>query len=504
MSAALAQVISPQILSPSDRNDGGALAHTSRKISFTLLEDGQSQRLEQAFGTAGFAYNWSLAQWEERRGRQNKNNFISLRNALNDIKKVDCPWMLDVPKDIPSEAVRDLTVAFKNFFEARKAKSKRAQYPRKKRKGRCQFSFRLPADRLRFRETSEKEKTFTEVYLSTLDWVRLKESFSPTFKILYATVSRQADRYFVSFCMAYQPIKKVRQIRKPLCIGVDLDLTNTVTLSNGSTVRSPRSPSQSLDMLAKSNKSLHRKEKGSKNRRKAAQKVARLHSDIANIRQDFTEQLSTQLLKKYDIIGIEDLNVAAMIKSGRMSRSLADASLGALVGALERKQTKYGALVIQVDRFFPSSQLCRKCQVKNQDLTLGDRIFRCVSPICQHQEDRLGMNGPIVKRTRQQRASDETVHTGTVRSERRSQHSHRAYGLVHDAARNIHREELRILPRATGEVRPVEVWSLPPTSSDGGGKLCLGSRKQKPQGSVTSNATQRQKSARSENLSDQI
>jgi putative transposase len=216
-------------------------------------------------------------------------------------------------------------------------------------------------------------------------------------------------------------------------------------------------------MLAKSNKSLHRKEKGSKNRRKAAQKVARLHTDIANVRRDFTEKLSTQLLKKYDIIGIEDLNIAALMKSGRMSRSLADASLGALVGALERKQTKYGALVIQVDRFFPSSQLCRKCQVKNQDLTLGDRIFRCVSPTCQHQEDR-DLN----------------------------------------AARNIHREALRILPRATGEVMPVEVWSIPPTSSDRGGKSCLRSRKQKPRGSVTSNATQRQKSARSENVSDQI
>ena len=463
MSADLAPVISPEILPLAGKDHGGDLAHTARKISFTLLEDGQGQRLEQAFGTARFAYNWALAQWEDRRGRQDKNNFISLRNALNNLKKVDFPWMLDVPKDIPSEAIRDLTVAFKNFFEARRAKSKRAQYPRKKHKGRCKFSFRIPADRLRLRETCEKEKTFTEVYLSSLGWVRLTESFSPTCKIVYATVSRQADRYFVSFCMAYQPIKKVRHIVKPLSIGVDLGLTNTVTLSNGSKVQGPRSLSHSLDQLAKANKSLHRKEKGSKNRRKAAQKVARLHTDTANIRRDFTEKVSTQLLKKYDIIGIEDLNIAAMMKSGRMSRSLADASLGALVGALERKQTKYGALVIQVDRFFPSSQLCRKCQVKNQDLTLGDRIFRCVSPTCQYQEDR-DLN----------------------------------------AARNIHREALRILPRATGEVRPVEVWSLPPTSSDGGGKLCMGSRKQKPQGSVTSNATQRQKTARSDNISDQI
>jgi putative transposase len=263
--------------------------------------------------------------------------------------------------------------------------------------------------------------------------------------------------------MAYQPIKKVRSVVKPVSIGIDLGLTNTVTLSNGIQIQGPRSLSKRLKKLARANKSLHRKEKGSKNRRKDARKLGRIHANIANVRRDFTEKLSTQLLKRYDIVGIEDLNVAAMMKSGRMGRSLADASLGALVGALERKQTKYGTLVVQVDRFYPSSQLCRKCQVKNQDLTLGDRIFRCVSPNCQHQEDR-DIN----------------------------------------AARNIHREALRLVPRATGKVTPVERWSIPTLSSDGDGKSPRGSRKRKPRGSVTSNANQRQKSARSENISDQI
>jgi putative transposase len=248
-----------------------------------------------------------------------------------------------------------------------------------------------------------------------------------------------------------------------MSVGVDLGLTNTVTLSSGVQIQGPRSLGKSLDKLARANKSLHRKEKGSKNRRKAAQKVSRIHADIANVRRDFTEKLSTQLLRRYDIVGIEDLNVAAMMKSGRMGRSLADASLGALAGALERKQTKYGALVIQVDRFYPSSQLCRKCQVKNQDLTFADRIFRCPSPACQHQEDR-DIN----------------------------------------AARNIHREALSLVPRATGEVTPVERWSILLPSSDGGGKSPQGNRKRKPRGSVTSNANQRQNSARSENVSDQI
>lgn len=101
MSAALVPTM-PQDSLPSAGKDGGlAVAHTARKSSFVLLEESQGRRLEQAFGTARFAYNWALAQWEERRTRKEKNNFVSLRNALNDVKEAEFPWMLDVPKDIP-------------------------------------------------------------------------------------------------------------------------------------------------------------------------------------------------------------------------------------------------------------------------------------------------------------------------------------------------------------------------------------------------------------------
>ena len=161
-----------------------------------------------------------------------------------------------------------------------------------------------------------------------------------------------------------------------------------MTLANGVQIASPGSLARYAKELARRNRHLHRKIRGSKNRAKAARRVARLHQRIANIRRDFTEKATTKLLRAYDVIGIEDLNGAALLKTGRFSKSMSDSALGSLTAALHRKAEKYGALVMEVDRFFPSSKLCRKCLVKNQDLTLADRTFHCPSASCGHKEDR--------------------------------------------------------------------------------------------------------------------
>lgn len=199
---------------------------------------------------------------------------------------------------------------------------------------------------------------------------------------------------------------------------------------------------------------LYRRKKGSSNRFKAARQVARLHQRIANIRKDFVEKTTTSLLKRHDLIGIESLNVAGMLKGKRFSRALADASFGAIAQALSRKAKRFGCFVVAIDTFFPSSKMCRKCGVKNQDLTLETRVFRCPSSLCAHQEDR-------------------DVH----------------------AARNIQHQALKlILPGATGEFTPVERCSLPIRSQDRAGKTPRGNRKRYPRGVATSNAAKRQNS----------
>jgi putative transposase len=433
------------------------VAHIAFKTAFVPCSPQQKSRLEQAFGTARFGYNWALATWEERRGQGRKNSFEELRNQLNAVKRESFPWMADVPKDIPAEAIRDLTTAFKNFFDPKL----KAQYPRRKKKGRAKFSFRLPADRLQFRDVEVDGEAVTEVRLSSLDWVRLAEPFRPVGRVVSATISRRAERHFISFCMEYEPVERLRLCKKPLSIGIDLGLTHTLTLSSGEKIESPRSLATHGERLARANRQLHRKQLGSRNRAKARARVARCHGRIADIRRDFTEKVTTRLLRHYDVVCIEDLNVGGMMRSCRFSRSLADASLGGIVLALERKARRYGCRIERVGRFFPSSKQCRVCRVENQDLTLGDRIFRCGT--CGHIEDR-------------------DVH----------------------AAKGIQAEIMRKLPGATGEVTPVEQWSLPTDPRGSRGKSRRRSRKRRSRDAAMSNAGWRQNSGEPVSVADQV
>jgi putative transposase len=175
--------------------------------------------------------------------------------------------------------------------------------------------------------------------------------------------------------MQYRPKVGVRKLTKLHSTGIDLGLTHTLALANGMKIEGPRSLARHQKKLARANRILHRRKLGSRNRTKAARAVGRLHQRIADTRKDFVEKTTTTLLRRHDLIGVESLNVAGMLKARRFSRSLADASFGAITQALERKAKRFGCLVVAVDTFFPSSKTCRLCGVKNQDLTLADPSF---------------------------------------------------------------------------------------------------------------------------------
>lgn len=121
---------------------------------------------------------------------------------------------------------------------------------------------------------------------------------------------------------------------------------------------------------------------------KAKKKVANHHFKIANVRKDFLEKETTRLALKYDLILVEDLNVAGMKKNRKLARAISDQAFGRFVSTLERKQLKYGNHVVRINTWFPSSKQCRKCGTKNHGLTLADRIFLCVNPKCGHTEHR--------------------------------------------------------------------------------------------------------------------
>lgn len=337
----------------------------------------QSSHLSKAAGVARFAYNWALAEWNKQyvAAKENpslqKPSQFSLRRQLNVMKRTAFPWMLEVSKNAPQMAIIQLGEAFKNFF------AKRAGYPQFRKKG-MDDRFTLTNDQF--------EVDGSRIRIPKLGWVRMRETLRFIGKIISATVSRCADRWFVSITVETQENLHCPKAENQGSVGVDLGVSTLATLSTGETITGPKAHKQLLNRLKRLSRSLSRKQKGSDNCRKAKNKLARLHARIRHIRQNALHQLTTNLTRRFHTIGIEDLNVKGMLKNRCLSRSIADMGFFEFRRQLEYKAEWRGGVVIVADRFYASSQLCSYCYFKNNTLTLSDREWVC--PSCHHTHDR--------------------------------------------------------------------------------------------------------------------
>jgi putative transposase len=249
-------------------------------------------------------------------------------------------------------------------------------FPKFKKKGKARDSFYVSNDKF---AVSRRR-----VRLPHIGEVAMTEQLRFCGKLMSATVSRTADHWYVSIQVEIedQPIQHKSHVR----VGLDLGLKTAVVVSTGKTFESPRPLSKHLRRLARLNRQLHRKVKGSANRRKAAQRVARLHERISDIRRDWLHKTTTCIARRYSFVAIEDLNVAGMAQAKNQGRAIADVGMGEIGGMLGYKMPKHGGRLVKVSRWLPSSKTCRKCGRIKQDLTLKERVFVCDT--CGHTEDR--------------------------------------------------------------------------------------------------------------------
>lgn len=347
-----------------------------------MPNDHQRTHFARAAGTARFAYNWALRQWQEQYAAWKLDNSVpkpsemSLRRELNAIKRTEFPWMLEVTKCAPQLAIKQLGVAYKNFWAGR------AKYPKPRKKG-VHDRFSLSNDQFAVNEPGEQPA----IRIPNLGWVRLREALRIPGKILSATVSRQADRWFVSITV--QDAREVALIDREnqTVVGVDLGLTHLATLSTGEKVSGPKALKALLSRLKRLSRQLSRKVKGSANRRKARDKLARLHARIGNVRSDALHQLTTRLVRDHHTVVLEDLNVKGMMANRRLARGIADASFFELRRQLTYKAQRFGAALVVADRWFASSKLCSACGHKHVGLKLGDRQWICEACGAVHDRD---------------------------------------------------------------------------------------------------------------------
>lgn len=337
----------------------------------------QATYLARAAGTARFAYNWALAEWKRQYeawkadASHPRPSQHLLRRQLNAIKREQFPWMLEVTKNAPQMAIIQLGQAFQNFFAGR------ARYPRFRKKG-VHDRFTLTNDQFSL--------DGSRIRIPNLGWVRMRETLRFAGKILSATVSRVADRWFVSIAVDSPDSAHLPKAENQGAVGVDLGVSTLATLSMGEKVAGPKAHKALLQRLRSLSRSLSRKQKGSANRRKAKGRLAKLHARIAAIRSDALHQLTTDLTRRFHTIGIEDLNVRGMLGNRHLARSIADMSFFEFRRQLEYKAAMRGGQVVVADRFFASSKTCSACGHKLDELALSIRQWSC--PTCGTTHDR--------------------------------------------------------------------------------------------------------------------
>ena len=346
----------------------------NRTYRFRLYpNEGQIELLAKHFGCTRYVYNFFLNQREEQYKLTGKgDNYYEQAKTLTALKKQEeTAWLKEVNAQTLQFAIKSLEVAYTNFFK------KRAKFPKFKSKH-SKNSFTVPQ--------------FASVAGNRLFIPKFKEGIKCRVhreikgKIGKVTITKTpSGKYFVSVFTEEEYVTPIKKTGKS--VGVDMGLKDLLVTSEGETFKNNRYTRRYESKLAKAQKHLSRKKKDSRGFENQRLKVARLHEKISNSRADYLHKCSISLVRRYDTIYIEDLNVKGMTKNHRLAKSITDASWGSFVSMLTYKAEWNNKKVVKVDRYFPSSQTCSVCGYVNKDIKdLSVREWEC--PHCHANHDR--------------------------------------------------------------------------------------------------------------------
>lgn len=332
------------------------------------LNNKQRTLLAKHAGVARHAWNWGLVLCKEILDNNQANpsqkikfpTAIDLHKWLVALVKPERQWYYEVSKCAPQYALRQLAEAWKQAFK------KVRGIPRFKKKGRHD-SFTLDGS-----ITVEQFR----IKVPVIGWLKTYERLPSVVKPKNITISRQADRWFISFKIE---VEENATVKSTDVVGVDLGVKVLATLSTGDVFEGAKSYKKLEKKLARLQYRHRNKVIRSSNWKKAQIQIARMHQRIANIRKDTLHKLTSYLSKNHAVIAVENLNVRGMLANRQLAKAISDMGFYEFRRQLEYKCQLYGSQLVIVDRWFPSSKTCYLCKTIKAQLRLAERTFKCDS-----------------------------------------------------------------------------------------------------------------------------
>jgi putative transposase len=333
--------------------------------------------IEKHIGCARFVYNWGLAKKIEYY-QQNKEKLscFTLMKELTKLKKEEkFEWLGEVNSQSLQVSLRNLDDAFTKFFREKKGFPKFHKKTGKK-------SFQIP-------QHIKIDFENNVIQLPKINKVKINIHRKFDGKIKTCTISKNSiNQYFISILIDNNiELPQKAQIIEKTAIGIDLGVKDFAILSDGKKISNPKNTNKYAKKLSKHQRRLARKKLKSKRRELQKKRVAKIHLKIINSRKDFLHKLSSDIVKNYDTVITENLNVKGMVKNHNLAKSINDCGWGTFTSMLEYKCNWYGKNFIKIGRFEPSSKICNVCGIINQELTLKDREWTCNNCGTMHDRD---------------------------------------------------------------------------------------------------------------------
>ncbi|ECL0441435.1 RNA-guided endonuclease InsQ/TnpB family protein [Campylobacter coli] len=333
----------------------------------------QQELILKHFGCARFVYNHFLNYRQERYALGIKETYFTMQSKLTELKK-EHTFLSECNSQSLQMALRQLVTAFDNFF------SKRAKYPRYKSRKHSKQSFAIPQN-----IKLSKNRVILPKFKEGIK-AKIHKILSNDCVIKQAFISCVAGNYYVS--LSYEDNKSIpKPVEIKSAVGLDMGLENLLIRSDKIVYENKKFLQNKEAKLIKLQKAVSKKKKGSNNRAKAIKKLAIAHHRVVLARDDYLHKITNEITNDYDFIAIENLNVKGLIRNKHLSKSIANVSWHKLISMLTYKAELKGKTLMQIDKFFPSSQICSNCGVNTGKKALNIRAFTCPNCNTYHNRD---------------------------------------------------------------------------------------------------------------------